>query len=117
MKTDMTLDDARLSARLARTLDRAAALREDESEPFPIEAIMARATRPAHAPRLRQWSGGLALAASVAFMVALPAGWMGGGEVGPNGRAGANAGYAVDGQMLDEIDWLMAMEEAGREAR
>lgn len=117
MKTDMTLDDARLAARVARTLDRAAMLREEESEAFPIEAIMARATRPAHAPRLRQWSGGLALAASVAFMVALPAGWMDGAEVSPGGRASASASYAVDGQMLDEIDWLMAMEEAGHEAR
>jgi len=116
MKTDMTLDDARLAARVARTLDRAAMLREEESEAFPIEAIMARATRPAHAPRLRQWSGGLALAASVAFMVALPAGWMDGNTVS-TGHPGGHANYAVDGQMLDEIDWLLAMEEAGHEVR
>lgn len=113
MKTDMTLDDARLSARLARTLDRAAELREEESEPLPIEAIMARATRPASKPHLGLWSGGLALAASVTFMLALPTGWMG-GEVGNSSHASAS--YAVDGQMLDEIDWLMAMEEAGNEA-
>lgn len=115
MKTDMTLDDARLSARVARTLDRAALLRDEECEPFPIEAIMARATRPSHAPRLRQWSGGLALAASVAFMVALPTGWMDGDTVGSSRPGGAS--HAVDGQMLDEIDWLLAMEEAGHEVR
>jgi len=106
MKDDMTLDDARLARQLARTLDRAAA---DPAHDAVLDAMVARALRPAPA---RRWhlSGGLALAASVAFMAVLPVGWS---DLGGSPQAVGSAAV-VDGQMVEEIDWLLSMEEASR---
>jgi len=111
MKEPLSLDDARLAARLAKTLDQAAA------QPDPVwdqrmEQILAQASLPPHRSHRWQW-GGLALAASVTFMVALPGGWL----LQTSEVSGAKAPDAIEGQMLEEIDWLMAMEEASRDGR
>lgn len=111
MKEQLTLDDARLAARLAKTLDQAAA------QPDPVwdqrmEQILAQASLPRSHSHRWQW-GGLALAASVTFMVALPGGWL----LPTSSTSGAQNPEAIEGQMLEEIDWLMVMEEASRDAR
>jgi len=106
MKDDMTLDDARLARQLARTLDRAAA---DTTHDAALDAMVTRALRPAPSRRW-QLSGGLALAASVAFMAVLPVGWS---DLGGSPQAVGSAAV-VDGQMVEEIDWLLSMEEASR---
>jgi len=110
MKYDMTLDDARLAARLAHTLDQAAQA-PDPAWDARVDALIQR-SRPAPAGRRWQWSGGLALAASVAFVAVLPAGWL---DAGSPQAVGTSS--AVDGQMVEEIDWLLAMEEASRGGR
>ena len=101
MKQELTLDDARLAARIAGTLERAAA-DADPSWESRVEQVIAQAAIPP-------------LAASVAFMVALPGDWL--MKAADEGIHAKPASSAVDGQMLEEIDWLLSIEEAARERR
>ena len=64
MKQELTLDDARLAARIAGTLERAAA-DADPSWESRVEQVIAQAAIPPRRSHKWQWSGGLALAASV----------------------------------------------------
>jgi hypothetical protein len=106
---ELSLDDSRLAKRLGETLDRAI------SEPdllwdARVSQIVAQAQRQQKRWHRMQWSGGLALAASVAFMVVLPGDWLmktGGSET----TQVRPANSSIDGQMLEEIDWLMSMED------
>lgn len=113
MKQELTLDDARLAAKLAGTLNRAAE-QPDPAWDNRLEQVLAQAALPARRSHKWQWSGGLALAASVAFMVALPSGSL--LQLGSD-TVSARAESTIDGQMLEEIDWLLAMEDAARERR
>lgn len=114
MKEELTLDDARLAARIARTLDRAAE-QSDSTWDNRVEQVLAQAAMPQHRSHKWQWAGGLALAAGVTFMVALPSGSL--LQTANEDVVRAKPQSTVDGQMLEEIDWLMAMEEASRERR
>lgn len=113
MKQELTLEDARLAARLASTLERASE-QSDAAWDSRVDQVIAQAAMAPRRSHKWQWSGGLALAASVAFMVALPSGWL--AKTSEN-SVSATTENKVDGQMLEEIDWLMAMEEASRERR
>ena len=106
MKTEMTIEDARLAARLAQTLDQAAQA-EDPAWDARVEQILRMTAKPA--PKHHGWhlSAGLALAASVAFVAVIPSSWIRGGASG-------TAPIAVDAQMAEEIDWLLDMDEASR---
>lgn len=112
MNRELTLEDARLAARLTTTLNRAAELQADPAWDARMEGILAQARKPT---RTRRWhlSGGLAIAASVAFMLALPSDWL---QQIPTTSTQAQ-GRHVDGQMVDEIDWLMSMEAVSRAGR
>ena len=74
MTRELTLDDARFAARVSATLDRAAEAQADAAWDARMEGILAQARQPV---RSHRWhlSGGLAIAASVAFMLALPGDW------------------------------------------
>lgn len=113
MNRELTLEDARLAARLTATLDRAAEAQADPSWDARMEGILAQARKPA---RTHRWhlSGGLAIAASVAFMLALPGDWL---QQQTQATSAQTQGQHVDGQMVDEIDWLMSMEAASRGGR
>ena len=50
----------------------------------------------------------------VTFMLAMPGSWL---FKMSSGTISATQAASVDGQMLEEIDWLMAMEEAASEGR
>ncbi|MEL0028758.1 MAG: hypothetical protein VW625_08885 [Perlucidibaca sp.] len=113
MKQELTLEDARLAARVAATLERATQ-QSDAVWDSRVEQIIAQTAVPPRRSHKWQWSGGLALAASVAFMVAMPSGWL---VKTADEQISAKSETRVDGQMLEEIDWLMAMEEASRERR
>ena len=113
MKNELTLDDARLAARIAGTLDKAAQGTDADWDARIADIAAGRIKAPARSHRL-QWSGGLALAASVTFMLAMPGSWL---FKMSNGTESSVQVAAVDGQMLEEIDWLMAMEEAASEGR
>lgn len=113
MKQELTLEDARLAARLASTLERASE-QSDAAWDSRVDQVIAQAAMAPRRSHKWQWSGGLALAASVAFMVALPSGWL--AKTSEN-SVSPTTENKVDGQMLEEIDWLMAMEEASRERR
>lgn len=112
---ELSLDDARLAKRLGETLDRAIA----DADPLwdaRVAQIVAQAQRQQKKTHRWQWSGGLALAASVAFMVVLPGDWL----IKTSGTETTQARPAssgIDGQMLEEIDWLMSMEEVSRDQR
>ncbi|MEK6788810.1 MAG: hypothetical protein AABY68_07660 [Pseudomonadota bacterium] len=112
MKNELTLDDARLAARIAVTLDKAAQGSDADWDARIADIAAGRIKAPARSHRL-QWSG-LALAASVTFMLAMPGSWL---FKMSNGTVSATQAASVDGQMLEEIDWLMAMEEAASEGR
>ncbi len=112
MKQELTLEDARLAARVAGTLERASE-QSDAAWDSRVEQIIAQASMAPRRSHKLHW-GGLALAASVTFMVALPSGWL---MKTSDETVSAKAENKVDGQMLEEIDWLMAMEEASRERR
>lgn len=112
---ELSLDDARLAKRLSDTLDRAI------SEPdllwdARVAQIVAQAKRQQKKTHRWQWSGGLAVAASVAFMVALPGDWLI-KTSGTETTQARPASSSVDGQMLEEIDWLMSMEDTARGQR
>ncbi|MEO6699175.1 MAG: hypothetical protein ABIR53_05940 [Paraperlucidibaca sp.] len=112
---ELSLDDARLAKRLGETLDRAI------SEPDPlwdarVAQIVAQAQRQQKRSHRWQWSGGLALAASVAFMVVLPGDWLIKAS-GTETTQARPASSSIDGQMLEEIDWLMSMEDTARGQR
>lgn len=113
MKQELTLEDARLAARIAGTLQRASE-QSDAAWDSRLDQVLAQAAMAPRRSHKWQWSGGLALAASVAFMVALPSGWL---AKTSDGTVSAKTEKKVDGQMLEEIDWLMAMEEASRDRR
>jgi len=112
MKPELTLDDARLAARIAATLDKAAQDADSDWDARVADIASGRLKAPGRSHRL-QWSG-LALAASVTFMLAMPGSWL---FKMSNGSVSATQAASVDGQMLEEIDWLMAMEEAASEGR
>ena len=112
MKNELTLDDARLAARIAATLDKAALSADSDWDSRVADIAAGRIKPPARSHRL-QWSG-LALAASVTFMLAMPGSWL---FKMSNGSVTDTQAASVDGQMLEEIDWLMAMEEAASEGR
>lgn len=115
MNQELTLEDARLAARVAETLERATHV-EVPSWDSRLEEILAQAALPARRSHRWQWSGGIAVAASVAFMLTLPSGWL--MKASSNSAPSASVSKAgVDGQMLEEIDWLMAMEDAARAKR
>jgi len=113
MKNELTLDDARLAARIAATLDKAAQATDADWDARISDIAAGRIKAPARSHRL-QWSGGLALAASVTFMLAMPGSWL--LKMSGDSTSAVQAA-SVDGQMLEEIDWLMAMEEAASERR
>ncbi len=114
MKQELTLEDARLAARIAGTLQRASE-QSDAAWDSRLDQVLAQAAMAPRRSHKWQWSGGLALAASVAFMVALPpTGWL---TNSAETTVSAKTDKKVDGQMLEEIDWLMAMEEASRDRR
>lgn len=112
---ELSLEDARFAKRLADTLDHSI------SEPDPlwdarVAQIVAQAQRQQKRTHRWQWSGGLALAASVAFMVVLPGDWLL-KTSGTETTQARPASSSVDGQMLEEIDWLMSMEDTSRGQR
>lgn len=111
MNRELTLDDVRLAARVAATLDHAAE-RDDAAWDARMESILTEARKPA---RKHRWhvTGSLALAASVTFMLALPGDWL----QQQTQAVSQPHGQHVDGQMLDQIDWLMSMEASSREGR
>lgn len=111
MSNELTLDDARLAARVAATLTKAASEADAAWEARVADIAAGRIKPPTRSHRL-QWSGGLALAASVTFMLAMPGSWL---MKASSSQQVTSAG--VEGQMLEEIDWLMAMEEAASEDR
>jgi len=113
MKQELTLDDARLAARVASTLELASRQPDAAWDDRVAQVIAQAAMTPPRRSHKWQWSGGLALAASVAFMVALPSGWVNTADE----QVSAKAETKIDGQMLEQIDWLMAMEEASRDRR
>lgn len=117
MNHELTLEDARLATRIAETLERASAAETPDWDDR-MAGILAQAALPPRRSHKWQWSGGIAVAASVAFMLTVPSGWlMKTGTSTTNVSAvSANKG-PVDGQMLEEIDWLMAMEDASRAKR
>ncbi len=112
MKNELTLDDARLAARIAMTLNKATEGTDADWDARITDIAAGRIKAPVRSHRL-QWSG-LALAASVTFMLAMPGSWL---FKMSNGTVSATRAASVDGQMLEEIDWLMAMEEAASEGR
>lgn len=112
MSNELTLDDARLAARIAATLTKAASEADAAWEARVADIAAGRLKPPTRSHRL-QWSGGLALAASVTFMLAMPGSWL--MKASSSSQPVVSAG--VEGQMLEEIDWLMAMEEAASEGR
>lgn len=103
---ELNLAQRQLARRISATLDRVA----EQADPL-WEARMAQtialAKQRHKRATIRQWSSGLAIAASIAFVVALPNGWL--------LKTSGSSGQVVDAQMLDEMDWLMAMEEASRD--
>lgn len=111
MSNELSLDDARFAARVAATLTKAAETADADWDAR-VAAIAAGQLKPAARSHRWQWSGGLALAASVTFMLAMPGSWL---MKASSSQSVAVAG--VEGQMLEEIDWLMAMEEAASEGR
>lgn len=104
MKTEVTLEDARLAARLAQTLDQAAEA-ADPAWDARVEQIIQRAGTPS--PRGWSLSAGLALAASVAFVAVIPNSWITSDSTG-------SAPITVDAQMAEEIDWLLDMDAVSR---
>ena len=112
---ELSLEDARLAKRLSETLDRAIS----DADPLwdaRVAQIVAQAQRQQKKTHRWQWSGGLALAASVAFMVVLPGDWLL-KTSGTETTQARPASSTIDGQMLEEIDWLMSMEDTARGQR
>lgn len=112
MSQEMTFEQARLARQLATTLDRAAADTAGGDWDHQVDLMLARAAQQ-QLRRRRQWSAGLALAASVAFMVALPSGWL----MKTNQElSSAGSVSQIEAQLLEEMDWLLSMEDAARAA-
>lgn len=113
MNQEMTFEQVRLARQLAATLNRAADDTAGADWDHQVDLMLARAAQQQQRRR-RQWSAGLALAASVAFMVALPSGWL----MKTNQElASVGSLSQIEAQLLEEMDWLLSMEDAARAAR
>ena len=105
MTTPHEFQDALLARRLKATLDQQAEAQFGDSTDAFMDQVRAEAQRRQYRTRQRHWFTGLAVAASTAFFLALPiSGLM------------PTSSLHVESQMLDEMDWLLAMEEAARDA-
>jgi hypothetical protein len=109
MNTELTLEQARLAARVAATLTKAAEERVEDDWDNQIDLILTHAQQRQH-HRRRQFSAGIAVAASVVFMVALPTGWL----LKTNKPTSTSSYPMVEAQLLEEMDWILAMEDAAR---
>ena len=113
MKHELTLEEARLAARVAATLNRAAQEKTDADWDNQVDLIVTQGNLMHQRHRRRQVSAGLALAASVAFMVALPNGWL---MKTSSQVVSTGTHSSIEAQLLEEMDWLLSMEEASRAA-
>lgn len=104
---ELSLEQRRLAKRISATLDRVAE-RDDPDWDARMVQTIALAKQHHKRSTIFQWSGTVAIAASIAFVVALPNGWL-------MKTSGSSTNTPVDSQMLDEMDWLLAMEESSRE--
>ncbi|MDZ4297380.1 MAG: hypothetical protein U0998_05220 [Moraxellaceae bacterium] len=114
MKQELTLEEARLAARVAATLNRAAQEKTNADWDKQVDLIVTQGNLMHQRHRRRQLSAGLALAASVAFMVALPSGWL---MKTSNQLVSTGSQSGIEAQLLEEMDWLLSMEEASRAAQ